>query len=155
MKGTITVRIREAAADDADEAQAVIAAAYAPWRARLPDLPDVTDGVAGDIARGPAWVAEAEGRIAGVLLAGRDGTVLHVANIAVRPGMGGQGIGAALMREAETWAARAGCTLLRLATHAAMTRNVGFYERLGWQVTARDGNKVLMARHLPSRGKDG
>ncbi len=149
------LKIRPARAGDADAAVALIAAAYAPWSARLDDLPDVTGGVAGDIAEGPAWIAEVDGRLAGIAIARVRSGTMHLANIAVVPDAGGRGIGSALVRAVEAEAARRGIATLRLATHVKMDGNVAFYERLGWQVTAREGNKVLMARRLPSPGQDG
>lgn len=148
------IDIRAARTDDTDNAVALIAAAYAPWRAWLGDLPDVTDGVAEDIAHGPALVAEVDGVLAGIAIAKvRDGT-MYLANLAVQPTAGGRGVGSALVRAVETEARRQGIVVLRLVTHVRMDSNVGFYERLGWQVAGREGNKVLMTRHLPSASED-
>ena len=151
----MTLVIRPARPGDAPEAALLLEAAYAPWRARLADLPDVASGVDTEIARGPAWIAEADGRLAGIAIAeARDG-IMHLANLAVAPDAGGRGIGSALVRAVEAATARRGISKMRLATHALMEGNVDFYERLGWRETGRDGNKVLMARHLPSADEGG
>ncbi len=151
----LEIEIRPARPEEAKKATALIAAAYAPWRARLDDLPDVTDGVAADIAEGPTLVAVLGGTLAGIAISRVEGGVLHLANLAVAPEAGGRGVGSALVRAVEAEARDRGIAMLRLATHVRMEGNVGFYERLGWHVTDRAGNKVLMARHLPSSGEDG
>mgnify|MGYP001816939895 CR=1 FL=1 len=144
---------RRATRADAGAATAVIAAAYAPWRIKLPDLPDVTADVASEIEHGIAWVAELGGRIVGVVIARRTEAAVHIANLAVAPDAGGHGIGSALVRTVEDAAHQDGVSVLQLATHARMDRNVTFYERLGWKVSSQQGNKILMERRLPSRGE--
>ena len=142
------IAIRPATPDDAGDATALIARAYAPWTARLPDLPDVTGGVAEDIRSGGVFVAVAGKTLAGVLFTGRNGDTLHLRNVAVDPAFGGQGIGSALVRHAESIARDRGLARLALATHSAMTGNLRLYARLGWRQTGRDGNKVFMEREI-------
>ncbi len=50
----------------------------------------------------------------------------------VAAGLRGQGIGAALMRDAEDQARAAGCGLLQLTTNKARPDAHRFYERLGF-----------------------
>lgn len=149
------MKIRPASPEDADAATEVIRRAYAPWRAKLPDLPDVASGVAEDIATGPALVAEVDGTVTGILLAKADPGTLHIMNIAVSPDAKGQGIGSALMRAIEAHARADSTHTLYLATHRDMPGNVALYEHLGWTVTGRDGTKILMERHLPSLDRSG
>ena len=144
----MTCAIRPARPEDAACASKLIARAYAPWRARLDDLPNVTAGVAADIGEGGAWVAVLDGVMAGIVLTGRHDDALRIKNIAVSPEFGGQGIGRALMDHVETRARIAGFETVRLATHKEMEGNVAFYKRLGWAVSGTEGNKVKMQKSL-------
>lgn len=137
--------IRRATPADAEPLQAVVAAAYAPF-ADL-DLPPVADGLAGDIRDHNVWVAEDAGDVQGgvVLVLG---ATAHLANLAVAPAAGGQGIGRALIDAATAAARAAGHASITLATHRAMDRTQAFYRRLGWAETGREGHKVYFALQL-------
>ncbi len=56
----------------------------------------------------------------------------QVESVRVATGLRGRGIGAALMRDAETRAREAGCSLLQLTTHRSRHEAHRFYERLGF-----------------------
>jgi GNAT superfamily N-acetyltransferase len=141
-------KIRRAQPQDAVKLAACIDAAYAPYRAYISDLPPVSEGIADDIAGHLVWVAEIDSVIAGglVLVHGKEFATL--ANIAVAPDHGGQGVGRGLIERAEQYCREAGTTELRLSTHEAMPENVRLYERLGWIETGRSGSKVLMTKLL-------
>ena len=140
------ISIRNADPADVSRVRGVIRLAYASWADRLPDLPDVSGGVEDEIAAGRVWVAT-EGRgIVGCLIGGVDDGVWHVANVAVAPDQAGKGCGSALMQHAVELARRAGVGQMALATHVDMARNVVMYERLGWEVSNRDGNRIMMHR---------
>lgn len=156
MQGyTAGMKIRPARPSDAEPALALIRRAYAPFIGRLPDLPDVSAGVAGDIGLGWSFVAENGATLTGIALAAPAGDGLHLMNIAVDPDAAGQGVGSTLVRALEDAAQAAGITSLALATHRDMPRNVGFYRKLGWSVTGTDGTRIMMARHLPSSDRSG
>ncbi len=141
--------IRSARPDDAASLIDVVAAAYAPWRARLPDLPDVTAGLASDIAEAVVWVAVSEdGSIVGglVLVPARLDT--HIANLAVVPEWAGKGVGQALLAQAESHTRANGQWTLRLTTHRDMAPTLRFYHRHGWTETARDGARVFLEKCL-------
>ncbi len=139
--------IRPAIQDDASGLTACIDAAYAPFFARGLALPPVSEGIAGDIANNHVWVAESDGRIVGgVVLVLNDSA--HLANLAVHPDAGGQGVGRRLIDQAHEAASNAGHDRLQLATHIDMTTTQAFYRRLGWQETGQDGNKVYFAKEL-------
>ena len=126
----------------------MIRAAYAPWMVRLEDLPDVTDGVAEEIATAQVWVAAAKTDLLGYVSARFSEDDVHIMNLAVHPGAGGRGIATSLIAHVTDAARGAGVPVMRLATHRDMTGNVAFYARLGWTVSGRDGNKVMMEYHL-------
>jgi ribosomal protein S18 acetylase RimI-like enzyme len=93
-----TPLIRRAMAQDAAPLARVMAAAYAPFALTIPDLPDVTSGLDHDIADHLVWVAIAGQTLIGGLVAIRMSSGLHIANLAVHPRAGGQGIGLRFMQ---------------------------------------------------------
>ena len=137
--------VRRATADDVARLTAVMAAAYAPFRSL--GLPPVTEGIGDDIRDHNVWVAEVDGLVQGgiVLVLGRHA---HIANLAVHPDAGGQGIGKALIGMASEAAAAAGHDMIKLATHAQMTQTQAFYRKLGWKEAGREGNKVYFQQQL-------
>ncbi|MEM1129269.1 MAG: GNAT family N-acetyltransferase [Pseudomonadota bacterium] len=140
--------IRPATEADAPDLTKVFAAAYAPFLASLPDLPDVTGGLAADIAAHQVWVAEREGRVlGGVVLVWGAGTPT-LANLAVHPEEGGRGLGRRLIAVVEEACRKEGAATLVLASHASMTDTLALYRRLGWRETGRSGNKVQMEKTL-------
>lgn len=56
----------------------------------------------------------------------------QIEGVRVRADLRGQGIGAALIRDAETRARAAGCTLLQFTTNRSRTDAHRFYDRLGF-----------------------
>lgn len=142
------IHIRRATPEDVVALSVAIDAAYAPFRASLPNLPDVSQGVAEDIDENLVWVAVMDGAIRGglILILGGDHALL--ANVAVAPKAGGRGIGHRLIAEAEAAARALGLPEIRLRTHARMPRNLALYTRLGWRETGRDGDSVSMAKPL-------
>lgn len=141
------VSIRRARAADADGLTACIRAAYECAVRRWPDLPDVADGVDDAIATDRVWVAARGGNIVGgVILKLSDQA--HLVNVAVHPAHSGTGIGTRLIDTAVESARAGGYRTLELATHAGMTGNQKLYARLGWKITLREGNKVMMSRPL-------
>ena len=63
--------IRRAVPGDAAALTACLEAAYAPYAARIPDLPAVAADCAGEIAQFQVWVAESGDDVVGGLGAGR------------------------------------------------------------------------------------
>ncbi|CUH64427.1 putative N-acetyltransferase YvbK [Thalassovita autumnalis] len=124
----------------------LIDAAYQPYRDCGLVLPDVSGGLDEAIAAGQVWVI---GEVPlGVLMMATTPPDAHLMNIAVSAAAKGQGIGGQLIRFALDHARATGCSRMALATHKDIPENVALYEHLGWQVTARDGMKVLMSRDL-------
>lgn len=57
----------------------------------------------------------------------------QIESVRVATDLRGQGIGAALMADAETRARAAGCSLLQLTTNRSRSRAQAFYQSLGFQ----------------------
>jgi ribosomal protein S18 acetylase RimI-like enzyme len=101
---------------------------------------------------GLAWVAEADGAIAGVLVLEVLDDHLLVENVAVDPRLQGRGVGRALLAFAEERAAELGLSELRLYTHVKMTENQALYARLGYREVERRAEKgfarVFMSKRI-------
>jgi len=139
------MNLRRATPDDVAALTAVLDAAYAPFQ--VLGLPPVTEGIGDDIRDHNVWVAEIAGEVFGgiVLVLGNQA---HIANLAVHPAAGGNGVGKALIEKASEASAAAGHRVIRLATHAEMTTTQAFYRKLGWSETGREGNKVYFQQQL-------
>ncbi len=139
--------MRRATQDDTAGLAACITAAYAPFLAQGLELPPVSAGIDEDIANHHVWLAESGGQIVGgVVLVLNDKA--HLANLAVHPDAGGQGLGRRLIDQAQHAAKVAGHNCIHLATHIDMSATQKFYRRLGWQEAGQEGNKVYFAKEL-------
>ena len=93
-----------------------------------------------DIARklkvNPEWflVAESEGRLVGVVMAGYEGHRGWINYLAVEPGRQRTGVGRQLMAEAERLLRAAGCPKINLQVRPENKAAIAFYERLGFVV---------------------
>jgi|SRR6185295_15038222 len=76
-------------------------------------------------------------RVIGSVMAGYDGHRGWVNRIAVLRSHGGQGVGSALMREAETRLRTMGCAKINLQVRASNATAAEFYTRLGYSVEDR------------------
>lgn len=138
------VRLRPAAAADAERLRAIARAAYAVYVDRLggrEPRPMVDDYAA--LVVSPAHdvlVAERDGVIAGLVVLAIDEEGFLVDNLAVDPAQQGTGVGRALLERAEQEARRAGFDSLYLYTHERMTENVALYERIGYVEYDRRGH---------------
>ncbi len=145
--------IRLARPEEAAAVQALVAAAYHPYIARIGKPPGpMLDDYARRIADEQTWVLEQDGEIRAILVleARDDGLLLD--NIAVAPGWQGKGLGRVLIAFAADEARRRGFGVLRLYTHVLMTENIALYRRAGFAETHRVREKgferVYMSLHL-------
>jgi N-acetylglutamate synthase-like GNAT family acetyltransferase len=86
---------------------------------------------------GHAWVAEHGDRIVGLLVLEPAEDYLLLENVAVAPQAHGRGVGGRLLRLAEEQARAHGLREVRLYTNEAMTENLTYYPRHGYQETHR------------------
>ena len=80
----------------------------------------------------------------------RAGPVGRVTSLVIDERARGQGIGRALMQEAERWATERGCVLLEVTSNRRRTEAHAFYERLGYE-----GTSFRFARALPGDAASG
>lgn len=138
------ITTRRARPDEAAALRALAARAYAPYTERLGrTAPPVDADYAGAVAAGTAWVAEADGVIAGYAILVDEGDHLLLDNVAVDPDGQGRGVGAVLLRLAEDEARRLALPEIRLYTNEAMTENLRYYARHGYAETHRAGEHPL------------
>jgi ribosomal protein S18 acetylase RimI-like enzyme len=130
--------IRPATPADLPAYVRIVDAAYSPYIPRMGRKPaPMLDDHAGRVRDGTAWVADVNGEVAGVLVLLDEPDHLLLDNVAVDPGHRRTGIGRALLRFAETEAARRGHGEIRLYTHETMVENVALYARIGYQEVGR------------------
>ncbi len=131
--------IRTARAIDRAAVEAIVAAAYAHYVARIgkPPGPMLDDYAALIDASAVSVLEDADHVIAAVIVLIPKADHLLLDNVAVRPDRQGNGFGRALMAFAETEAHRLGFAELRLYTHQKMTENLALYRRLGFEETGR------------------
>ncbi|MCC6467859.1 MAG: GNAT family N-acetyltransferase [Alphaproteobacteria bacterium] len=145
--------IRPARAADVARIHATVDAAYAKYIARIGKKPGpMLDDYAARVAEGAAWVLEADGRIAGVVVLLPEDDHVLLDNVAVDPAFAGHGFGRALIDFAEAETRRRGFGEVRLYTHEKMTENIAMYPRMGYEETHRGEqagySRVFMRKKL-------
>lgn len=132
------VTVRRATLDDVPALYLVVHEAYLLYVPRIGRMPaPMTADYSAAVRSGQAWVAEADGRIAGlIVLIARQGFLL-IENIAVLPSAQRRGIGARLLTLAEDEARAHGLGEIRLYTNEGMTENLAYYPRRGYVETHR------------------
>ncbi|MXP64111.1 N-acetyltransferase [Roseomonas sp. M0104] len=134
--------IRLARPGEAPLLAAIVEQAYAHYVPAIGRRPaPMDDDYAARIAAGEAWVLEAEGGLAGLLVLEARPGHLWLDNIAVDPARQHAGTGRRLMRFVAEEALRRGLPEIRLLTNALMTRNLDFYRRLGFMELERREEK--------------
>lgn len=138
MEGDPAYRIRLARPGEAGAIRDIVRRAYMMYVPRMGKEPGpMRDDYGKRTADGAAYVLEADGGIAGVLVLLPYDDHLLMDNVAVDTGFQGRGIGKALIAFAEQEAVRRGYGEIRLYTHQTMTENVRMYARLGYEETGR------------------
>lgn len=149
------MQIRSASLADVAAVDGLVQRAYAHYVERIGRRPGPMDQDYGEkVAEGHVSVATEADEIVGIVVLVEESDHLLVENVAVEPERQSQGIGRALLGFAESVAAEAVLTTLRLYTHAAMTENRAFYPRLGYtEFDRRTDNgfeRVFFSKRLES-----
>jgi len=127
------MRLRAATEVDVPRLSELVRAAYSVYVPRMGREPrPMVDDYLTVVRERDVVLAEEEGRVVGmaVLAVTEEGFLLD--NLAVDPARQGQGVGRALLLEAEAAARRAGFDAIYLFTHETMTENIALYERIGY-----------------------
>ncbi len=132
------VTVRRASLADVPALYLVVHEAYLLYVPRIGRMPaPMTADYSAAVRSGQAWVALADGEIAGlIVLVGYQGYLL-IENIAVLPSAQRRGIGARLLTLAEDEARANGLGEIRLYTNEGMTENLAYYPRRGYVETHR------------------
>jgi ribosomal protein S18 acetylase RimI-like enzyme len=132
------VTVRRASLADVPALYLVVHEAYLLYVPRIGRMPaPMTADYSAAVRSGQAWVALADGEIAGlIVLVGYQGYLL-IENIAVLPSAQRRGIGARLLTLAEDEARAHGLGEIRLYTNEGMTENLAYYPRRGYLETHR------------------
>jgi len=142
------LNIREAIPADAQSMADCINSAYSVFKSKIPDLPDVSDGLLTAIEEKSVWIVEKAGAVAGVIVLNPIDNYLILENVAVHRTASGSGIGRALIQKAESECQRLGLREIRLSTHKEMPENISLYEYLGWSIVSVEDNKVHMSKRI-------
>jgi GNAT superfamily N-acetyltransferase len=134
------MEIRRARAADAPAIARALAAAFAEYApaytpAALAATTPPAARVRARLREGPTWVAIEGGVVIGTVSAVPRGASVYVRGMAVLPAARGQGAGAALLREVETYARGLGAASLFLSTTPFLTEAIRLYERHGFGAT--------------------
>ncbi|WP_171210700.1 GNAT family N-acetyltransferase [Ruegeria sp. HKCCA5426] len=142
------ITLRKATLADVGKVTNCLAAAYAPALRDIPDLPDVTGGVADDIRSHGGVVAEMNAEIVGYIVFGQVDDAVMIFNLAVAPNAQGRGIAGRLLDQAESVARDRGISRLTLRTHRLMHSTVSMYQHLGWNVEKQSENRLLLSKPI-------
>lgn len=144
--------IRPAHARDVPRLRQIAESAYAGYVPRIGVRPAPMDADYEASVRDDVVLVADDGEVIGLVVLVRHDDHLLVENVAVDPARHGEGIGRALLAEAERVAVEHGLDELRLYTHVTMTENLAFYPRLGYRETGRHRDsgydRVYFAKRL-------
>ena len=142
--------IRQAEQGDREAVVACVHAAYAKYVERIgkQPAPMVADYTALIVQKSVYALICAEGVCGALVMAPEDGS-MFVENVAVDPRFQGQGLGRALMAFVERQARQAKLVDIHLYTNELMTKNLQFYQLLGFEEEGRqtqDGYRRVFLR---------
>ncbi len=147
------LNIRKAKIEDVSAVKQIVTHAYRHYIERLGKLPgpmlDNYEAIIGDHL---VYVAELNEEILGLVVLMEDHTPILLDNIAVGPGEQGKGIGTKLLHFAEKIAVDRGHHSIQLYTNELMHENIEYYDRHGYNITARikekGYNRIYMSKTL-------
>jgi ribosomal protein S18 acetylase RimI-like enzyme len=132
------VTVRRASLADVPALYLVVHEAYLLYVPRIGRMPaPMAADYSAAVRSGQAWVALADGEIAGLIVLVVYQGYLLIENIAVLPSAQRRGIGARLLALAEDEARANGLGEIRLYTNEGMTENLAYYPRRGYVETHR------------------
>ena len=138
MNSSSSIEIRVAEVADTAAIASLLAASFADYFALYtPAGYAATAITAHEIAsrmkEGPVWVALGDGLIVGTVSVVAQGESLYIRGMAVLPSARGTGIGVALLRQVEQFAANGSFKRLYLSTTPFLDRAIRLYEHFGFR----------------------
>lgn len=150
------VAFRPATPADAPAVAALVDAAYRHYIPRIGGPPGPMQADYQQVLRDRTVIlAEAGGRLAGLIVLHDEPDELVLENIAVDPQRQGSGLGGTLLDLAESTAQSAGHPSIRLYTHHLMTENIAFYRRRGYMEYPRPGDGEGFLTHMRKQLRPG
>ncbi|MCB9135166.1 MAG: GNAT family N-acetyltransferase [Anaerolineales bacterium] len=145
--------IRSATPEDAETLTSLTNAAYEKYIPLLGRPPQPMTADYREMATNhPVWLLEWEGQPAGLLVLIPHPDHLLIYSIAIHPDYQRRGLGKTLLAWAEEQARQANLDEIRLYTNEKMAANIALYQRVGYEITAREaylgGVLVHMAKRL-------
>jgi ribosomal protein S18 acetylase RimI-like enzyme len=149
---TPSPHLRRATPDDADILAALTNAAYEKYvpilgRKPQPMLADYRQ-MAADYS---IWLLEVDAQPAGLLVLIFQVDHVLIYSVAVHPDFQKRGLGRVLLAWAEAQAREAHLHLIRLYTNEKMVENIALYERVGYEITDREGYLGGALVHMAKR----
>ncbi len=138
QKSLNRAKIRKAVAGDLPKVKACAHEAYLKYLERMgrkpPPMVADFDKL---ICEGLVYIVYSNLDLYGYAVFYPKGSALHLENVAVYPKYQGCGLGRKLVAFVEERAKDCGCTAVELYTNAKMHENIAWYEKLGYEITAR------------------
>lgn len=146
-----TVALRRASFADIPAILALKDAAYTPNESIIgvPSLPRIAD-YAQVVSDHEVWLAEDDTGLSAALVleVETDPDRFTIWSIAVSPQAAGRKLGTTLMRFAEERALRLGYDAVYLYTHAKLLQRIGWYQRLGYEITHHENRTDRRLAHM-------
>ena len=147
------IDIRRAILNDAQAMKKCAEAAYQHYTDRIGKAPaPMFTDYSAVVARDGVFVAEINGRLAGILVLSVNADEIVLDNVAVLPEYQGIGIGGKIIQYAEDEARRRGFHLIKLYTNESMKENLALYAHMGYvEIDKRSENgykRIYMQKNL-------
>jgi ribosomal protein S18 acetylase RimI-like enzyme len=127
------ISLRPAIPADASAVSACVRAAYEHYIERIGKPPGpMLEDYAKVIQLRQVFVAESDGKVAGILVLGLMEEGFRLINVAVAPSFKKQGVGKMLLQFGEAEARRLGHKTIHLQTNEKMTENQALYSKIGY-----------------------
>jgi GNAT superfamily N-acetyltransferase len=141
------IEIRRAALEDAPVIAALLYEAFVEFKSLYTDggFSATTPDAAHILVRmheGPAWLAMSSEVALGTVAALVKAQSVYIRGMAVLPSARVSGVGAALLRHVEDWAASQGCSRLFLSTTPFLSAAIHLYEKFGFRRTGEGPHEL-------------
>ena len=138
MRAAVSVTIRRAGPEDAPAIARVLYESFVEFRALYTDGGFAATALGAEhilirMQEGPVWIARRDEAVVATVAAVAKGASVYVRGMAVLPAIRGSGVGAALLRTVESWAAGEGYGRMFLSSTPFLTSAIRLYEGFGFR----------------------